>query len=111
MPTYTNEGTSKLKFPVRTNTRLQVSLVSNRATSTNVFPPSSTDNSLEDDLREVQSEIVDAEIFSALVKEASTLPTSSARVSERLVAVEVTDNVELRFELVILLFFWSCSRY
>ncbi|KAH8830499.1 subunit 17 of mediator complex-domain-containing protein [Flagelloscypha sp. PMI_526] len=107
MPTYTSAQTSRIKIPARTNTRLQVSLLNGKSTSSVLsthavatFAPTTGESPLEGDLVQAQSEVVDAEIFSILVAEASTLPTSSTRVSERLVAVEVTDDVELRFELV-----------
>ena len=47
-----------------------------------------------------RNEIVDQEIFSQLIKEAATLPTAAASVSERLIIIELSKNLELRFELV-----------
>ncbi|KAF8205025.1 subunit 17 of mediator complex-domain-containing protein [Pholiota molesta] len=47
-----------------------------------------------------QTEFVDQEIFSLLVKEAGNLPTASARVSERLIAIDAAHGLELTFELV-----------
>ena len=51
-------------------------------------------------LRAAQREVVEHEIFSYLVKEAGYLPTSAARVSERLIVIEAAKGVELRFELI-----------
>lgn len=55
---------------------------------------------LEGALREAQHEIVDQELFSLLVKEAGTLPTASARVSESFIIIDAAENIELKFELV-----------
>jgi len=57
-------------------------------------------SSLDGILRDAQREVVEQEIFSALIQDAGHLPTTSARVSERLIAIEVTQGVELCFELV-----------
>jgi mediator of RNA polymerase II transcription subunit 17, fungi type len=51
-------------------------------------------------LREAQREVLEQEIFSLLIRDASVLPTSSVRVSERLLVVEATQETEIRFELV-----------
>ena len=51
-------------------------------------------------LRQAQREIVEQEIFSELLKEASNLPSSTARVSERFITVEVAEDIELQFEKV-----------
>lgn len=51
-------------------------------------------------LRIAQTEAVDQEIFSILVKEASRLPTASARVSERLIAIDAAQGMDLTFQLV-----------
>lgn len=58
---------------------------------------------LQISLREAQREVLEQEIFSLLIRDASTLPTSSVRVSERLLVVEATQDSEIRFELVGLL--------
>lgn len=59
------------------------------------------DSSLEGSLRAAQAEVVQQEIFSILIKEASNLSTAaSARVSERLIVLEAAQGTELRFELV-----------
>ena len=48
----------------------------------------------------MQTEAFDQEIFALLVKEAGNLPTASARVSERLIAIDAAQGVYLTFELV-----------
>ena len=48
----------------------------------------------------MQTEAFDQEIFAFLVKEAGNLPTASARVSERLIAIDAAQGVYLTFELV-----------
>lgn len=58
---------------------------------------------LQISLHEAQREVLEQEIFSLLIRDASTLPTSSVRVSERLLVVEATQDSEIRFELVGLL--------
>jgi mediator of RNA polymerase II transcription subunit 17 len=91
-------------FPHRQRTRLQVSLTitdsaSVSCTSHNtVTLPEST--SLEASLAAAQREIVDEEIFSVLIREASNLPTASARVAERLIVIDADQGTELRFEMV-----------
>lgn len=56
--------------------------------------------SLDGSLRDAQAEVVQQEIFSVLIKEASNLPTASVRVSERLIVIEAARGIDLRFELV-----------
>lgn len=63
-------------------------------------PPDENNASLDAALRVAQQEVVEQEIFSLLVKEAGNLPTSMARVSERLIVLDAAQGVELRFELV-----------
>lgn len=58
------------------------------------------ETTLDGTIKNAQKEVVEQEIFSLLVSEASNLPTASARVSERLVVIEAALGVELRFELV-----------
>jgi hypothetical protein len=55
---------------------------------------------LQATLREAQREVLEQEIFSLLIRDASVLPTSSVRVAERLLVVEATQDTEIRFELV-----------
>ena len=54
---------------------------------------------LEGSIRDVQKEVIESEIFDELIKEASTLPTASTRVSERLIVVDAAHDTELSFEL------------
>ncbi|KAG1833319.1 subunit 17 of mediator complex-domain-containing protein [Suillus variegatus] len=93
-----------LVFPHRQRVRLQVSLIltdSNgllRTASNSIT--SLSDASLEDSLKIAQREMVEEELFSVLIKEASTLPTASARVAERLIVIDAAQGMELKFELV-----------
>jgi mediator of RNA polymerase II transcription subunit 17, fungi type len=56
--------------------------------------------SLTESLLAAQREMIEQEIFATLIREASSLPTASARVSERLVVIEAAQDTELRFEMV-----------
>ncbi|KAG1752739.1 subunit 17 of mediator complex-domain-containing protein [Suillus paluster] len=93
-----------LVFPHRQRVRLQVSLI--LTDSTGIFRTASnsiiclSDASLEDSLKTAQREMVEEELFSVLIKEASTLPTASARVAERLIVIDAAQGTELKFELV-----------
>ena len=58
------------------------------------------DGSLDGSLRAAQVEVVEQEIFASLIREAGSLPTASAEVSERLIVIDAAQNTELRFELV-----------
>jgi mediator of RNA polymerase II transcription subunit 17 len=97
-------------FPHCQGTRLRVTLESRDAdtgslkTGHNTWPATHADDEeitpLEHAIRAAQQEIVEHEIFTVLVREAGLLPTASARVSEQLIAFEVTPGTELRFELV-----------
>ncbi|KAG1892399.1 subunit 17 of mediator complex-domain-containing protein [Suillus subluteus] len=93
-----------LVFPHRQRVRLQVSLV--LTDSSGLFRTASnsitslSDASLEDSLKIAQKEMVEEELFSVLIKEASTLPTASARVAERLIVIDAAQGMELKFELV-----------
>jgi mediator of RNA polymerase II transcription subunit 17 len=44
--------------------------------------------------------MVEEELFSVLIKEASTLPTASAQVAERLIIIDAAQGMDLKFELV-----------
>ncbi|EKM59963.1 uncharacterized protein PHACADRAFT_250784 [Phanerochaete carnosa HHB-10118-sp] len=102
LPTFDSKpGT--LEYPLRQYTRLQVSIIltidgSRRITKNT--PRLFDEAQLEESLRAAQAEVVQQEIFAALIREASNLPTASARVSERLIAIEAAQATELRFELV-----------
>ncbi|KAJ7180114.1 subunit 17 of mediator complex-domain-containing protein [Mycena crocata] len=104
MPTYT-QPSEPLVFPHRQNMRLCISVSSvsdagvKRLVSQNTLPTPDA-SSLDGALRSAQQEIVEAEIFSLLVKEAGSLPTASARVSERLIVIDAAQAVELKFELL-----------
>ncbi|TBU40113.1 subunit 17 of mediator complex-domain-containing protein [Dichomitus squalens] len=99
----TSDGTS-LEFPMRQRTRLRVSIIrvspdgSRHATYNVLSDPD--DGTLDGALRAAQAEIVEQEVFSALIREASSLPTASAEVSERLIVIDAAQSTELRFELV-----------
>jgi mediator of RNA polymerase II transcription subunit 17 len=101
----TNEMDSgALVFPHRQRTRLRVSLKTpdsqgSLSLSHNTIV-SADDGSLEGSLRAAQQEMVEQEIFAALIREAGYLPTASARVSERLIVIDATQRMELLFELV-----------
>ncbi|TCD69671.1 hypothetical protein EIP91_006688 [Steccherinum ochraceum] len=104
MSTIDSESPS-LRLPSRQHMRLQVSLVQTVTQGRRISGRSSCATALEEvdtqtTLKAAQTEVVEQEIFSILVREASTLPTASARVSERLIAIEAAHATELRFELV-----------
>jgi mediator of RNA polymerase II transcription subunit 17 len=93
-----------LVFPFRQNCRLQVSLSISDVASGTLSTASNAillpiAPSLEDELKSAQIEIVEQEIFTLLVSEASNLPSVSARVSERLIILEAAQGTELKFEL------------
>lgn len=103
-----------LEFPLRQHMRLQVSLVITSADGSQLQGRNSfmshSENTPEQALRAAQAEVVEQEIFSVLIREASSLPTASARVSERLIAIEAAHATELRFELVNLICYKLCAR-
>ena len=93
-----------LEFPLRQHMRLQVSLIytevdGRQVHGRNSYTPSD-EGTPDKALRAAQAEVVEQEIFSILIREASNLPSASARVSERLIAIEAAQATELRFELV-----------
>lgn len=100
---YLRSGPGILEFPTRRRNRLQVSLhYTDRDGQKHVAKShwkQFEEDSVETSLKAAQAEVVQQEIFTALVKEASNFPTASVRVSERLIAVEATENVDLRLEL------------
>ena len=103
MATYEAES-NVLQFPHRQRNRLRISLtVTDHAgiTCTSCNTASCLEStSLDESLRASQKEIVDEEVFSVLIKEASSLPTASTRVSERLVAIDVAEGIDIQFEMV-----------
>jgi mediator of RNA polymerase II transcription subunit 17 len=103
MATY-DTGSDALVFPHRQRTRLCISITNTDPAGTKTFSKNrilSADNSsLSGSLKAAQREAVEQEIFSVLVKEAGTLPTASARVSERLIVIDAAQGTELSFEMV-----------
>lgn len=101
---YIRSGPGILEFPTRRRNRLQVSLrYTDRHGQKHVaknYWKQVEENTAEASLKAAQAEVVHQEIFTTLIKEASNFPTASVRVSERLIAVEATENVDLRLELV-----------
>ncbi|KDQ64550.1 hypothetical protein JAAARDRAFT_166933 [Jaapia argillacea MUCL 33604] len=101
----TYEATSgSLVFPHRQRTRLRICIntiddFGQRSSSEN-FIRTEASETLDGELRAAQTEVVEQEIFSFLIREAGNLPTASARVSERLIVIEAAQGSELRFELV-----------
>lgn len=93
-----------LVFPHHQRTRLRVSLSTSKGGEVQRMAHNTihvaSNGSLDGSLRVAQQEVVEQEIFSVLVKEASNLPTASARVSERLIVIDAAQGIELRFELV-----------
>lgn len=107
-------GSNSLEFPMRQRTRLRVSISrtspdGTRQTSHNLLSDPD-DGSLDGAIRAAQAEVVEQEVFAALIREASSLPTASAEVSERLILIDAAQNTELRFELVSLPASWRLSR-
>lgn len=103
VPTF-DENVGRLEYPLRQHTRLQVSIITNipgegkrrRTNRPRIF----NEEILEESLRAAQAEVVQQEIFSLLIGEASNLPTALARVSERLIVIDAAHATELRLELV-----------
>ncbi|KAI6164907.1 subunit 17 of mediator complex-domain-containing protein [Pisolithus thermaeus] len=103
MGTYDTESNS-LQFPHRRRHRLRVSLAvaddgKTTRTSRNALDLFSTIPPNES-LIAAQKEIMDEEVFSVLIREASNLPTASTRVSERLIVIDVAEGIELQFEMM-----------
>ncbi|KAF7292438.1 Mediator of RNA polymerase II transcription subunit 17 [Mycena chlorophos] len=103
MPIY-EQPSEPLVFPHRQNTRMCISVYNvgpsgKQLVSRNSMQPTD-DAALDASLRAAQREVVEHEIFSNLVREAGSLPTSAARVSERLIVIDAAKGVELRFELL-----------
>lgn len=93
-----------LVFPGRERTKLRVSLRRRSHTGELISSHSGATElpkvALHKQITCAQRELVEQEIFDELIKEASYLPTMSARVSERQIAVEAAQGVELHFDLV-----------
>jgi mediator of RNA polymerase II transcription subunit 17 len=106
LPSY-SEPSQSVVFPHRRDYRLRVSIAKKDPTgavqvSANTLP-FDNETILDGALRAAQREIIEQEIFSILVQEAGSLPTASARVSERLIVIDAAPGLELRIELVRLL--------
>jgi len=95
-----------IAFPRRQRTILCVSVMTmdasgtQRAACNTIANEPRDDDPLQTTLHEAQREVLEQEIFSLLIRNASILPTSSVRVAERLLVVEATQDTEIRFELV-----------
>ncbi|KDQ29410.1 hypothetical protein PLEOSDRAFT_1039855 [Pleurotus ostreatus PC15] len=94
-----------LVFPQLSHLRLCVSLSFTDITTGNpVFAQNILDeadySTIDGSLRTAQQEVIEQEIFSFLLKEASNLPTATARVSERLIVLDAAHGMSLKFELV-----------
>lgn len=102
----THGSKEPIVFPRRQRTILCVTVQTKDASGTERIACNTTANELGDDdplqasLCEAQREVLEQEIFSLLIRDASILPTSSVRVAERLLVVEATQDTEIRFELV-----------
>jgi mediator of RNA polymerase II transcription subunit 17 len=108
MATYGANTTSALVFPHRAHMRLRVTLQKQDESGSNTIFHSRVkiedESTLQGSLKAAQLEVVEQELFSMLVREASNLPTAPSRVSERLIVIEAAQNTELTFELVKLSF-------
>lgn len=98
-------GDVDIVFPYHQNTRLRISISLHSESSAKIWTfdsPTIDDatKNLDSRLKVAQTEAVDQEIFSLLVQEAGKLPTASARVSERLIAIDAAEGLDLTFELV-----------
>ncbi|KAF8505758.1 subunit 17 of mediator complex-domain-containing protein [Russula emetica] len=104
LATYSSK--ERIAFPRRQRTILCVSVTTMDASKTQRTACNTMANELGDGdplqatLHEAQREVLEQEIFSLLIRDASILPTSSVRVAERLLVVEATQDTEIRFELV-----------
>lgn len=97
-------SSSVLSFPNRRRVRLRVTVISDFSSESPRVAHNRVQTwnpgSLNVSLKAAQQEIVEEEIFSVLIAEASELPTAAVRVSERLIVIEAAQTIELRFELV-----------
>ncbi|KAI6047138.1 subunit 17 of mediator complex-domain-containing protein [Pisolithus marmoratus] len=103
MGTY-DAASNNLQFPHRRRHRLRISLaVADSGQTACTFrnaPDLLNAVSLNESLTAAQKELIDEEVFSVLIREASNLPTASTRVSERLIVIDVAERIELQFEMV-----------
>lgn len=103
MPTLDRDQ-SRIEFPLRQNTRLRVVLRKTcedgtSRVATNVISVLE-ETTLEESLRAAQIEVVEQEIFSTLIKEAGSLPTATAHVSERSIVIKAAQGADLTIQLV-----------
>ncbi|KAF5363246.1 hypothetical protein D9756_000427 [Leucocoprinus leucothites] len=102
LPSYTTASHDVI-FPYRKKNRLRVSIVTKDETGTTHTAtnsiPFDDETALDGALRSAQREVVEQEIFSILVQEAGSLPTASAKVSERFIVVDAAQGLELHIEL------------
>jgi mediator of RNA polymerase II transcription subunit 17, fungi type len=104
----THDSQEPIVFPLRQRTALCINIKTKDASGVEKIACNSLQNEAEEDdplqatLRDAQREVLEQEIFSLLIRDASVLPTSSVRVSERLLVLEATQDTEIRFELVAL---------
>lgn len=103
LPSYTKSSQDVI-FPHRKKNRLRVSIVikdeAGVAHTTTNSIQFDDENVLDGALRSAQREIVEQEIFSILVQEAGSLPSASAKVSERFIIVDAAQGLELQIQLV-----------
>lgn len=97
-----SDSSDDLVFASHQHNQLKISISTEAGAFAHVFtsPVLEGPLTLDNALKAVQTEAVDQEIFALLVKEAGNLPTASARVSERLIAIDAAQGVYLTFELV-----------
>lgn len=101
---FSEHSDKPLVFPHSNSLRLRVTLrrkdsdSSLRSSHSHVYHgfPDTLDGALE----RAQRESLDKEVFTQLIVEAADLPTASSRVSERFIAIEAAEGMEIRFELV-----------
>lgn len=104
----TEEGKGPIATGDRRPTRLMVSIVQRNADgesqiSRSTFVPSDVeeeDQDVDTVITSLQREAVEREIFNELVTNASDLVTAPARALERSLCVDISPNMELRFEQV-----------
>ncbi|TFK55925.1 hypothetical protein OE88DRAFT_1716574 [Heliocybe sulcata] len=103
MPTF-ETSSNVLELPHRQKTRLRIRLStldeSGRRTASQNRLLVPREDTVDGALAAAQRELIEQEVFSLLIRESSSLPSASSRVSERLIVIEAAQNTELAFELV-----------
>lgn len=106
---YAEETSSPLVFPQRQRSRLLISCTTvdpisgNPVTSqAELFDSKVAESelSVDEQLLLAQTELLEQEIFQRLLEDSGKLPSANVRVSERLIEVEATQGVDVKFELV-----------